>query len=103
MAFIAGLAGKEQRADLLNTVVAMGLGLAGGCMFPAEQLPLFLREGVTPFMPTRWFVVGVRELQSGIAGHVWLSALFGLLGLGLASLWASTLMFGRRLQRGTRA
>jgi ABC-2 type transport system permease protein len=103
MSFIAGLAGKEQRADMLNTVVAMGLGLAGGCMFPAEQLPAFLREIITPYMPTQWFVLAARELQSGSAGQVWLWALGGLLGLGLACLWAAAALFTRRLERGIRA
>jgi hypothetical protein len=45
-----------------------GTGLAGGCMFPAEQLPAFLRELITPYMPTRWFVAA-RELQSGLSGR----------------------------------
>ena len=103
MAFIAGLAGKEQRADMLNTMVAMGLGLAGGCMFPAEQLPAFLREFITPYVPTQWFVVAARELQSGSAGQVWLSALGGFLGLGLVCLWAAAALFARRLERGIRA
>ena len=103
MAFIAGLAGKERRADLLNTVVAMALGLAGGCMFPAEQLPAFLRELITPYMPTRWFVAAVHELQLGTVGKVWLSALGGLFALGLAGLWAAARLFARRLERGIRA
>jgi ABC-2 type transport system permease protein len=103
MAFVAGLAGKERRADLLNTVLAMGMGLAGGCMFPAEQLPAMLREVVTPLMPTRWFVAAVHELQLGSAGRVWLAALGGLLGLGLACLFVAARLFVRRLERGVRS
>jgi ABC-type multidrug transport system permease subunit len=103
MALIAGLAGKERRADLLNTMVAMGLGLAGGCMFPAEQLPALMREFVTPYMPTRWFVAAVHELQLGALGQVWLSALGGLFGLGMAGLWGAARLFARRLERGIRA
>ena len=103
MAFIAGLAGKERRADLLNSVLAMGLGLAGGCMFPADQLPGLMREFVTPYMPTRWFVAAAHELQSGSIGRVWLASMAGLFGLGLAGLWAAALLFARRLERGVRA
>ncbi len=100
MALIAGLAGKERRADLLNTVLAMGLGLAGGCMFPAEQLPGILRNALTPYMPTRWFILAVHGLQSGTEEGKWLTALAGLFGLGLAGLWFASVLFARRFERG---
>ncbi|MCL4176415.1 MAG: ABC transporter permease [Verrucomicrobia bacterium] len=103
MAVIAGLAGKERRADILNTVLAMMMGLAGGCMFPADQLPGFLRTYVTPYMPTRWFVAAAHDLQSGGEGRVWLMATLGLLALGLVALWLAARLFTRRLERGIRA
>jgi len=54
MGFIAALAGHERHADRMNNLMVMILALAGGCMFPPEQLPGFVRDHVMPLMPTAW-------------------------------------------------
>jgi len=33
-----------------------GFGPGRGCAFPANQLPAFLRDHITPLMPSFWFV-----------------------------------------------
>jgi ABC-type multidrug transport system permease subunit len=102
MALMAALAGKEKRADVLNNVVAMGLGLAGGCMFPAEQLPGFLREHITPLMPTQWFTAAVRGMESGMPGHGWVWTSLELAILGWALISMAAWLFHRRIARGIR-
>ena len=102
MGFVAALAGDEQRADRLNNLVVMILALAGGCMFPPEQLGSFLRDHVTPLMPTGWFVTAARGLQFGGPGAAWLVAGLKLGVLGVVLIAGSALLFRRRLERGVR-
>jgi hypothetical protein len=84
MALLAAVAGRERVADVMNTMTAMGLGLLGGCMFSAEQMPAFLRLYVTPYMPTAWFVQVARGLQSGDGDSGFMPVVLGLALLGMA-------------------
>ena len=102
MGFIAALAGDERRADRFNNLAVMILALAGGCMFPPEQLGSFLRDHVTPFMPTGWFVAAARGLQFGGPTAAWLVAAVKLGALGALLIAASALLFRRRLAKGVR-
>lgn len=102
MALLAAIAGRERVADVTNTVMAMGLGLMGGCMFPAEQMPSFLRSYVTPYMPTAWMVTAARELQAGQGEPTYFWALGGLALLGMVCVALATHLFRHRLERGLR-
>ncbi len=102
MALMVALIPDERRAGALNTVVGMGLGLAGGCMFPAESLPVFLREHVTPLLPTNWFVDTMRNLQYGGNENTWVFALLKLLALGAVLLTLAALLFRRQFRAGVR-
>ena len=102
MGFIAALAGDERRADRFNNLAVMILALAGGCMFPPEQLGSFLRDHVTPLMPTGWFVAAARDLQFGGPNAAWLVAAVKLGALGALLIAASALLFRRRLAKGVR-
>jgi ABC-type multidrug transport system permease subunit len=77
-AVLVALMPDERRAGVLNNVAGMGLGLVGGCAFPARQLPEFLREHITPLMPSNWFVESARSLQFDDAYAGWGMALFKL-------------------------
>ena len=70
-AVLVALVPDERRAGVLNNVAGMALGLAGGCAFPASQLPAFLREHITPLMPSNWFVETARNLQFNSPGVAW--------------------------------
>ncbi|MBX3747130.1 MAG: ABC transporter permease [Verrucomicrobiae bacterium] len=100
---LAALAGRERRADVLNNLAIMGLALAGGCMFPPEMLPAFLRESIAPFLPTAWFAATVRGLQNGGGTAEWLVPAGKLVLTGAIGLGAATAIFRRRLEQGVRA
>jgi ABC-2 type transport system permease protein len=103
MGLLAALAGKERRADLLNNVIVLVVSLAGGCMFPPEQFPAFLRDHVTPLMPTAWFATAARALQGGNVSLVWVAAAGKLAVFGALMVVLATALFRRRLQRGVQA
>ncbi|MBI4662280.1 MAG: ABC transporter permease [Verrucomicrobia bacterium] len=102
MVLLAALSAKERLATVLNNLTAMALSLAGGCMFPPQQLPAFVREHLTPLLPTNWFVEGVRGLQFGGAAPDWAWASVKLAVLGLALIAAAAFLFQRRIERGIR-
>src|SRR5580658_5141061 len=90
----------ERRANALNNVLTMIFSMAGGCMFPTDQLPAVMREHISPLLPTYWFANTARELwwsdASWYVPAVKLAAL-GVLGVALAA-WH----FKRRFAKGTR-
>lgn len=102
MAAVTALAGSEKRADTLNTVVAMSLGLVGGCMFPRDQLPAFIGQQLTPWMPTHWFAAAVRALQMDNDSVSWSGAAALLGGLGVALGVVAAWVLQRQLERGGR-
>jgi ABC-type multidrug transport system permease subunit len=104
MSFVAALARSARRADTINSVLIVCLSFLGGSFFPARQLPAFLRDHLSPWMPNYWFVEGVRGLQSGEASVVpWDWAALKLVGLGLALVIAASWIFKRALTKGLRA
>lgn len=102
MALLGAIAGRERLADVMNTMTAMGLGLVGGCMFPAEQMPAFLRLHLTPYVPTAWFVNAARQLQETDAGSAFVWAVLGLAVSGAVCAGLATWLFRRRLEQGLR-
>ena len=103
MGLLAALAGKERRADILNNVIIMVISLAGGCMFPPQQLPAFMRDHVTPLLPTAWFAAAARALQEDGASLAWMGAAGRLAAIAAVLLVLATALFRRRLQKGVRA
>ncbi len=99
MAVLVALLPDERKAGALNTVVAMALALAGGCMFPPQALPGFLREHLTPLLPTYWFVETARGLQYG-GDVVWLPALLQLTVLAGVLLVLAAFLLRRQFRRG---
>ena len=91
----------ERRAAVLNNLAAMGLGLAGG-VFPPQSLPAFLREHITPLLPSYWFVNTARNLQDGGAGAAWGWTAFKLAALGAVLITLAAMLLRRRFQAGLR-
>jgi len=102
MAALVALMPDERKAGALNTVIGMGLGLAGGCMFPPEALPAFLGKHVTPLLPTYWFVDTTRKLQYSGGEVEWVLALAKLLVLSTVLLALAAFLFRRQFKMGAR-
>ncbi|HTX66381.1 MAG TPA: ABC transporter permease [Opitutaceae bacterium] len=101
MGFVAALAGQERHADRVNNLLTMILAMAGGCMFPLEQLPAFVRDHLAAWMPTAWFVSASRGLQFG-GGPAWPGAALKLAVLGGLLIVGTAALFRRRLAKGVR-
>ncbi len=100
MALMGSLVGRDHRSEAFTNVVAMVVGLAGGGAFPAQQLPDFLRQHITPWLPNHWFTEQMR-LMLGVPGDSqWalVAAQSFLLGLALSVLAAWFLQ--RKLEKG---
>ncbi|MFM1945384.1 MAG: hypothetical protein RI897_4366 [Verrucomicrobiota bacterium] len=102
MTMVSALAGSTRRADLFNSVVAMSLGLAGGCMFPPQQLPAFVRENISRWLPTHWFADTLRRLQAGEEGWVWVGPAVMLVLVGVGGLAVAAGCSRRRLEGGAK-
>jgi ABC-type multidrug transport system permease subunit len=103
MAFLVALVPDERRASVFNTIAGMALGLAGGCAFPPRQLPAFLREHVSPLLPTYWFAETVRSLQSGGANIHWALVALRFAVLSAVLIALAAFLFRRRFKTGLRA
>jgi ABC-type transport system involved in cytochrome c biogenesis permease component len=103
MAVIVALVPDERRAGAFTAITGMALGLAGGCAFPPQQLPAFLRQHITPFLPSFWYADTVRNLEFGTTTVPWGFVLLKLAGLSALLIGLATLLFRQRFKRGLRA
>ena len=103
MATLAAVFSDERTANVLNNIVGMGLGLAGGCAFPPQNLPTFLREHITPLLPSFWFCDTVRNLEFGSAPVPWLAMALRLLLVGGVFIGVAAFLFRRRFKAGVNA
>jgi ABC-2 type transport system permease protein len=103
LALLTALIPNQERANTLNTLIAMAVALAGGCTFPADFLPALLREHVTPLLPTYWYVETLRNLEFGDASFLWWRTTAGWVVLSLGLIGIATVLLRRRLEKGARA
>ena len=101
-ALLVALVPDERRANVLNNMAGMGLGLVGGCAFPARQLPTFLRDHITPLMPSNWFVDATRNLQFNNPGVVWGVVLLKLAVCSVVLAALAAVLFRRKFKTGLR-
>jgi ABC-type multidrug transport system permease subunit len=102
-ALLAAILPDERRAAIMSSLTGMALGLAGGCTFPPEDLPVFLREHVTPLMPSFWFADTARSLQYGAGTAAWGGVLLQFAVVSVILAGAAALLFRRRFKKGLRA
>jgi ABC-type multidrug transport system permease subunit len=100
MAVTVAIMPDERRANALNNVLSMILSMAGGCMFPPDQLPAAMREHISPLLPTYWFATAARELWWSDGS--WFVPAAKLAVLGAACLALSAFIFKRRFEKGAR-
>lgn len=103
MAVMVAVTPDERWAGSLNTVVSMALALAGGCAFPPQALPAFLREHVTPLLPSYWFADTARNLQYSDGEVAWIIALIKLLAISGVLLALAAFLFRRYFRKGSRS
>jgi ABC-type multidrug transport system permease subunit len=101
-ATLAALMPDERRAAVLNNIVGLGLGLVGGCAFPPQQLPAFVRENLTPLLPSHWFAETARNLECGSATAPWLFVTLKLLVVGTIFIALAAMLFRSRFKKGLR-
>ena len=102
-AVVVALLPDERRAAVLTNLTGMGLGLMGGCVFPPQQLPAFLRENITPHLPSYWFVNAMRDLQYEGTHVAWGFTALKLVAVSGALLVLAALLFRRKFKTGLRA
>lgn len=99
-ALFAAFMPEARAADALGNLVVMALGLAGGCAFPPQSLPVWVRDHITPMLPTAWWAQTLREMEFGSGSADWVLVLLRLVVLGLALLGVSAWRFRRRFAGG---
>ncbi|HWW03506.1 MAG TPA: ABC transporter permease [Candidatus Acidoferrum sp.] len=102
-AVLVALVPDERRSAVLTNVAGMALGLVGGCAFPPQQLPAFLRDHLTPLMPSNWFVETARNLQFSSENVLWTLVLLKLAVTGVVLIAMAAFLFRRRFKAGLRA
>jgi len=100
MAVTVAIMPDERRASALNNVLSMIVSMAGGCMFPPEQLPSAMREHLSPLLPTYWFATTARELWWSEAS--WQIPAAKLAALAMLCVALAAFLFKRRFEKGTR-
>jgi ABC-type multidrug transport system permease subunit len=99
-AVLVALVPDERHARVLNYLAGLALGFVGGCAFPARQLPDFLREYVTPLMPSNWFVETARDLQFNGTEVAWRIVVLKLAFCAAALTILAAWLFRRKFQSG---
>jgi hypothetical protein len=102
-AVLVALMPDERRSAVLNSLAGLGLGMMGGCAFPPQQLPAFLRENITPHLPSYWFVDTLRDLQYGGTNVAWGLTLLKLVTTSAGLLVLAAVLFRRKFKTGLRA
>jgi len=102
-AVVVALMPDERRSAVLSSLAGLGLGLMGGCAFPPQQLPAFLRENITPHLPSYWFVDTMRDLQYGAADVAWGLTFLKFMATSAVLLVLAAMLFRRKFKSGLRA
>jgi hypothetical protein len=100
-AVLVAVVPDERRAGVLNNIAGMALGIVGGCAFPARQLPGFLREHITPLMPSSWFVETARNVQFNNP-NAWEMVSLKLVVCSVLLAGVAAVLFRRRFSTGSR-
>lgn len=103
MAVLTAVVADERSVNVLSNITGMALALAGGCAFPPQQLPAFLRDHVTPWLPTFWYSETVRILQFGNTPAPWALVTLKLAVLSTLLIAVAGFLFRRRFRKGLRA
>lgn len=101
LALCAAIARSEKRAETINITIIIGMSFIGGAYFPAENLPAFVGENISPFMPNYWLIESIRGIHFGHADD-WIVPFLKLTLVGLVFIVAAAMMFRSQLLKGER-
>jgi ABC-type multidrug transport system permease subunit len=101
-AVLVALVPDERRAGVLNNVAGMALGTVGGCAFPPQNLPAFLRDHITPLMPSYWFATTARNVQAASSDAHWQLAVLKLMLCSIILVALATWLLRRKFITGLR-
>jgi len=102
LALLAGLAGTEKRADMMNSVLVFGIAFMGGSMVPVDVLPGFVRRFLTPVTPNYWFIEGIRRLENDAVDSSVINIVIALCVAGIVLAGVASWRFNRVLREGRR-
>lgn len=102
MAVLVALIPDERRANALTSIAGMALGIAGGCAFPPQQLPAFMRDHIATLLPTYWFAETLRNVEFGDASVSWLLVFLKLVALSVLLVAVAAFLFRRQFKSGLR-
>ena len=86
----------------MSTTTALGLGLAGGSTFPADQLPGLVRHFITPWLPNYWYIEAMRALLVVDFPSAWALVTLKIALGGAALMVLAVYLLRRQLERGSR-
>ena len=101
LAFCAAISRNEKRADAINITLVIGMSFIGGAYFPAENLPTFVGENISPYLPNYWLIETIRGIHFGHSED-WIVPMLKLTLLGIAFMAAAAMMFRSQLSKGGR-
>jgi ABC-2 type transport system permease protein len=99
LAFLYSLARTREQASVMPTVFLLVIAMAGGNMFPFENLPAFLQM-VGRFTPNRWGVLALQGVAASKPMVELLKPLIGLVALGAMGSVTALFLFRRQLAGG---
>jgi hypothetical protein len=100
MTLFPALISDSRGAQVLASMTAMVMGLAGGGTFPARQLPAFLREHICPLLPNYWYTEAVRSLNFEPHPGGWIGVCLRMSVVGLVFMIVAAVLLQRSLERG---
>jgi len=100
MTLLPVLCGGQRGAEAMSIVTGMGLGLAGGSAFPASQLPGFVRDYITPWLPNYWYTETVRAVLYANVVAPWAGVALKIAFIGMVLMLLAVFLLRRKLERG---
>ena len=93
---VAAFTSNEKMADMVGTIGVQVMALLGGSMLPLSLFPEIMRKIATT-MPNSWVVTSFTSIMTGTPwSTLWLPAVV-LLGIGVGSIFISSLRLKRRI------
>ncbi|MGN7388818.1 ABC transporter permease [Sporosarcina sp. SAFN-015] len=93
---VAAFTSNEKMADIVGTIGVQVMALIGGSMLPLSLFPEAMRK-IAMAMPNSWALTSFTSIMTGTAwSTLWLPAVV-LLGIGVGSIFISSLRLKRRI------